>query len=276
MLVGALGLFAVLDANSKLLAGHYGVAQVLAIRYATLLILLVLLRAIRPGAGGALATVHPRLNLIRSFAMMGSGYGFFEALRDIPLAEGYLVYFTAPFMMLAIGALVLKERVKPAVWGWSSLGFAGVVIAMLPGLKADGPWLAYGYALLGTASYATVLTLNRRLRHESSPARLIFWSALPAIVILAPLAAMEWVQPDLPDLLALTANGVLAGLATLAIADAFRHAPIARMAPFEFSALLWAVSFDVLVWGHWPGLSVLAGAAVVVVALVMVERAGRR
>ncbi|MFB9970570.1 hypothetical protein ACFFMP_11360 [Pseudoroseomonas cervicalis] len=96
LLLLALGLFAALDANSKLLAGAYPVAQVVLIRHLVLLALLFGARALRPGLGGPLGTAHPRLHLLRALAMLGSAVGFFQALREIPLAEGYLVYFTAP------------------------------------------------------------------------------------------------------------------------------------------------------------------------------------
>ncbi len=95
-LVTAMALFALLDANSKMLAGTYPADQAVAIRYATLLLVLFAARAVVPGLGGPLTTAHPFLHLLRAMFMIGSGMGFFLALRDIPLTEGYLVYFTAP------------------------------------------------------------------------------------------------------------------------------------------------------------------------------------
>jgi drug/metabolite transporter (DMT)-like permease len=106
LLVGAMALFALLDANSKLLAGRYGADQVLLLRYGTLLALLGLLRLLRPGTGGPISTARPGLHLLRALCMAGSAYGFFLAFREIPLAEGYLVYFTAPFFTLLLAALL--------------------------------------------------------------------------------------------------------------------------------------------------------------------------
>jgi len=272
-IVAAMALFALLDANSKLLSGTYPVEQVVAIRYATLLVVLFAARAVAPGLGGRLDTAHPFLHLARAGCMLGSGVGFFQALRTIPLAEGYLVYFTAPFLTLGLAALVLGERTGPAVWGWSLLGFAGVALAMWPGLSAEGPWGAYLWALFATACYAAVLTINRLLRHETGAAALILWSSLPGLLVLAPFAALGWVAPDLPDLLALAANGLFAGAATLCLAIAFRHDSAARLAPLEFSALLFAVALDLAVWGVLPTAWTLAGAAIVVFALVMSQRA---
>ncbi|MBP0465037.1 DMT family transporter [Roseomonas sp. PWR1] len=272
-MVAAMALFGVLDANSKLLAGTYPASQVVALRYATLLLVLFAARAAVPGAGGTLSTAHPFLHLARATCMLGSGLGFFLALREIPLAEGYLVYFTAPFLTLGLAALVLKERTGPAVWWWSFLGFAGVLLAMWPGLAAGGPVGAYLWALLGTACYAAVLTINRLLRHETGAAVLILWSSLPGLIVLFPFAAMEWVAPGPRDLLALMANGLFAGAATLCLAIAFRHDSAARLAPLEFSALIFAVGFDLLIWNVWPSGWTLGGAVIVVFACLMSQRA---
>ncbi|WP_338144388.1 DMT family transporter [Neoroseomonas marina] len=275
-IIAAMGLFALLDANSKLLSGTYPVEQVVAIRYAALLLVLFAGRAVAPGLGGRLDTAHPFLHLTRATFMVGSGVGFFQALRTIPLAEGYLVYFTAPFMTLGLAALVLRERTGPAVWAWSLLGFSGVAIAMAPGLSAEGPWAAYLWAFFATVCYAAVLTINRLLKHETGAGALILWSSLPGLLALAPFAAMGWVRPGVVDLLALSVNGLLAGGATVCLAVAFRYDSAARLAPLEFSALVFAVGLDLLIWQVLPSGWTLGGAVIVVFALVMSQRAASR
>ncbi|WP_245870146.1 DMT family transporter [Teichococcus rhizosphaerae] len=275
LMLAALGLFALLDTNSKLLSGSYPVEQVVLLRHLVLLGLLLALRALRPGAGGTLGTAHPALHLLRAAGMMGSALGFFLALREIPLAEGYLVYFTAPFMTLGLATLVLGERLPRAVWLWCGVGFGGVLLAMLPGLRAGGSLLAYGYAFMATFSYALVMTINRRLRHEAGVARLILWSSLPGALVLAPFAVAHWVPPLGTDWLFLSLNGVLAGGGTICLALAFRNASAAQLAPLEFSALLWAVLADFAVWGVLPAPMTLAGAAIVVLGCVMSQRAHR-
>ncbi|MFN7306750.1 MAG: DMT family transporter [Alphaproteobacteria bacterium] len=275
LLVGAMALFALLDANSKLLAGRYGADQVLVIRYGTLLALLGLLRLLRPGTGGPIATARPKLHLLRALCMAGSAYGFFLAFREIPLAEGYLVYFTAPFFTLLLAALVLGEKNGRTVWFWSAMGFLGVIVAMAPGLSAAGPWGAYAWAFLGTMTYAGFLTISRLLRAEQGAARLIFWSSGPLFLAILPFAIGEWVMPDAYDWLALIANGLFAGGATLALALAFSIDRAARLAPLEFSALVFALILDAAIWHLWPGGWTLVGAVIVVFACLMSERATR-
>lgn len=280
LLVVAMALFALLDANSKLLAGRYGADQVLIIRYGTLLLLLGVMRLVWRGAGGPIHTAHPWLHLLRALCMAGSAYGFFLAFRDIPLAEGYLVYFTAPFFTLLLAAFVLGERNGVAVWFWSAVGFLGVMVAMFPALAmtetaAEIPWHAYGWAFLGTMTYAGFLTLSRMLRAEQNAARLIFWSSGPLFLAILPFAVAEWVAPNALDWMALIANGLFAGGATLALAIAFSIDRAARLAPLEFTALVFALILDAAIWQLWPGGWTLAGAAIVVFACLMSERAAR-
>ena len=275
LLVGAMALFALLDANSKLLAGRYDADQVLLVRYGTLLTLLGLLRLLRPGTGGPISTARPWLHLLRALCMAGSAYGFFLAFREIPLAEGDLVYFTAPFFTLLLAALVLGEKNGRAVWFWSAMGFLGVIVAMAPGLSAAGPWGAYAWAFLGTMTYAGFLTISRVLRAEQGAARLIFWSSGPLFLAILPFAMAEWVMPDAYDWLALILNGLFAGGATLALALAFSIDRAARLAPLEFSSLVFALLLDAAIWHLWPGSWTLAGAAIVVFACLMSERATR-
>ncbi len=268
----ALGLFAVLDANSKHLSEAYSVEQVILIRHIVLLGLLLAARAIWRGAGGPIATAAPLATLARATAMLGAAVFFFLAFRSLPLADGYLVFFTAPFMTLGLAAVALRERTPVAAWFWAAVGFGGVVIAMLPDLRSGGAWLAYGYAFLGTICHAVVLTTNRGLRHERGFARLVFWPAALALPVLLPFAIADWRPAPALDLLALAANGLLAGGASLCLAMAFRYGTAARLAPLEYSALVWAVLFDVLIWQDWPGFWTLVGAVVIVAACAMSQR----
>jgi drug/metabolite transporter (DMT)-like permease len=274
-LLTALLLWSVLDANSKLLAGTYGTGQVLAIRHGVMLLLVLGARALWPGAGGKIGTAHPLLHAIRAVAMLGSAAGFFLAMRAMSMAEAYLVHFTAPFMMLGLAALCLREPMPARAWGWTAAGFAGVAVAIAPAIGGGGHWQGFAWAGLGAASYAVIMTVNRRLREESGLAQVILWPSLLGFVATIPFAALEWVAPPAGDLALLALNGVVAGVATLAMSLAFRHANAARLAPFEYAALVFALGFDLAIWGRLPALPTLIGAAIVIAACIASERTRR-
>jgi drug/metabolite transporter (DMT)-like permease len=62
------------------------------------------------------------------------------------------------------------------------------------------------------------------------------------------------------------------------VTEAFRHAPASVVAPFEYTALLWGVALDFVVWAVLPGAVTLAGGVVVIGAglyLIARERRAR-
>lgn len=276
LLLAGIVLFSLLDANSKLLSGQYGVGQVVALRYAVLVPLFLLARGLRPGFGGPLATRHPGLQALRVCTMLTSAACFFLAFRELPLAEGYLVFFTAPLMTLALSALALGEAVPRAAWGWSLLGFAGILLSVAPRLGGEGgPLAGYVMVLLGTFAFSVTQTVNRRLRAEPGLAGVVLWPGLAGLLLFGPLALRDWVPAPPPDLLRLGLNGLIAGGGTVLTAAAYRHADAARLGPYGFVALPVSVALDLALWDAWPEPATLLGGALVVFACVMSERARR-
>lgn len=277
LLVAGIALFGLLDANSKLLSGQYGVGQVILLRYAVLAALFLLARSVSPGAGGELRTTHPWLHLGRASCMMVSAGGFFLAFRQLSLAEGYLIFFTSPFWTLLFAAVFLRERVPPIAWVWVAVGFGGVLLTVWTKL-ADSSGSAFGYlaALVSTWTYSGTLTINRQLRGESGMARVLLFPTLMGLALFGPLAALDWVMPTPRDWVALGVNGLIAGSAVVATAAAFRYADAARLAPFGFAGLPVSLILDFGIWGRWPEALTLAGGAVVVWACLMSERAQKR
>jgi drug/metabolite transporter (DMT)-like permease len=276
LVVVAHGLWAVLDVNTKLLTSTIPAEQLVWMRYITLAVLILAVRAAIPGFGGPIRTRIPHIHLFRTAAMVVCGFAMYFALQNLPLAEAYLVFFTAPLITLGLAALFLGEPSPRASFLWACLGFVGIAVALVPGLTAEGTLVGYAAGAVGAVGYAIVLTVSRRLRSERGLAMLMVWSAVPAAVVLAPFAFAVWVPPSLSEWALLITNGVLAGAATYALTVAFGLAPASRLAALEYVALLYAFGFDLLIWNILPGPWVVVGMTLVVLASVMAERAAHR
>lgn len=268
--------FSLLDATGKLLSGTYPLAQAIGIRWAIVILLVLAMKAALPRLGGPLRTGLVRLHVIRSVVMIFSAAGFYLGFRRVPLAEGYLVFFTAPFMTLALTPLLLKEKVPGAAWLWSAVGFAGVLVSVLQRLGDGGSVEGYLFILMGTACFALTQALNRMMRTEPGWARMVFWGAVLGVLAYGPLAAQQWVPPTPAAWALLTANGVFAAAGVVLSALAYQKSDAARLGPYGFAALPCSVLLDLLIWGRWPDVATLAGGAIVVFAVVMSERARRR
>lgn len=74
-------------------------------------------------------------------------------------------------------------------------------------------------------------------------------------------AQWETIQPD--HILHFIGMAVFGTLGVTLIGHAFRLAPAAIVAPFDYTALIWATLFGWLIWGELPDLCTYAGAAVI-------------
>jgi drug/metabolite transporter (DMT)-like permease len=66
--------------------------------------------------------------------------------------------------------------------------------------------------------------------------------------------------------------GVLGILGNYGLAQAFRVAPVATVAPFEYTGLIWAVALGALLFGEVPAPSFWIGAVIIVAAGVYTVR----
>jgi drug/metabolite transporter (DMT)-like permease len=259
----AVACFAVMDAQLKLLAAHYGPMQVAFLRGVTSLPF-VLLPVLLRGRLARLRPVNLRLHLARgvlSVLMLGS---FIFAVRESSLATTYSIFMCAPLLVAALSAPMLGERVAGAQWGAIAAGLAGVLLMIAP--RGGGEWVSLGAlaAVVAVATYSLSVVTLRLLARTDTTESMVFWfsvllsagAGLLAIPGWVPLAADHWTL--------FVGIGLTGALGQHFITEAFRHAPASVVVPFEYTALLWGVALDLVIWHVLPGTVTLAGGTIVI------------
>jgi len=258
----AMLLFEVMDAVAKLLVTlEMSAIQVIAMRswLITLMIPLILLAR---GELRDLATRKPWHHLLRGMVGCIAPLSFFSALKTLPLADATVVFFSATFILTAASALLLKEHVGIHRWSAVAIGFVGVVIAMNP--RGGGPLLSYLQVLCATAVYSLIFITGKQLSRQDSVISLVFSLHLGMGIVATALLPWVWVPVDALALGQLLLMAVIALVAHYVFAAAFARAEVSALAPFEYSALLWAVLIGYLLWRDIPPPEVWVGAAIIV------------
>ncbi|SCM77353.1 putative integral membrane protein [uncultured Pleomorphomonas sp.] len=265
--------FAVNDIMGKWLASTFPAGQIVLVRSLAALVVLVPL-LLKGGAPELVRLERPGMQMSRAGLATAEIVFFYMAIRFLPLADVMTFYLAGPIYVAALSPWLLGERVGRRQWLAIAIGFAGVVFVLRPG-SGSLSWAAV-ISIAGSLCYAMVVVQSRQLR--GTPDRvLVFWQTIGALVVGAVLAPFGWVEPGLTDLVMLAALGIISMTAHLCIARSLKLAPAAVVAPIQYSLLLWAILFGWLVFGDRPRPSMLIGAAVIVVAgLVVVGGRGGR
>jgi drug/metabolite transporter (DMT)-like permease len=270
MLVAVLSL-TLMDSALKWLAPHYPPLQVAALR-GIVALPVVAAWALAAGDPGQLLRIRWPLHLLRgalSVAMLGA---FVYAVRVMPLADAYTLFFVAPLLITALSVPLLGERVDRGRWIAIGVGLLGVVAVLRP--TGTGALTLAGLAALGAAACYSLSAITMRvLGRSDSTLSMVFWFSVMLSLGAGALAAPGWVPVDPGHWRALAAIAVTGAIGQWAITEAFRRGEASVVAPFEYTALAWGVGLDWLVWSVLPQAGMLLGAAIIVSAgLYLVRR----
>jgi drug/metabolite transporter (DMT)-like permease len=263
-------LFSVMDGMVKWLSTGYTPYQILFFR--GLFGLIPAYYIIRRGGGmKSLKTKQPEIHFIRCFIAMVGSMGFCLGARTLPMANLYAIEFMSPLMMVLLCIFLLKEKVEIHRIIAALVGFLGILIVVRPGF--DAFQIGSLYAIGGRMCFSVASILIKRLSTTDTKNAVAVYYLLMCIVFNAFILPFVWVTPTYFELCLLIGIGVIGGIAHICLTFAFYVAPVAVVAPFEYTALLWATLTGFIVWGEIPDKYVMIGSAIVSVAgLYVVHR----
>ncbi len=275
------------DMFVKALSGDYPLHQIVFARTVIgLLITLVLLRL--EGGFALLRTGQSGLHLLRALLVVFANSAFYAAIVAMPLATANALYFVAPLLVTLLSIPVLGEPVGPRRMMAVVVGFAGVLLMLWPQLRGGTDsvgWVAV-LPLLAAAGYAGMSVLTRKLGRATRASALAIKLQLAFIVVSSGFYLVAgdgrfvtpdsndsmrfllraWVWPQFQDLWVMLALGVLSAVVGYTMSQAYRLASAAVVAPFEYILLVFALFWGWTVFGEWPVIEVLIGAAIIIAA----------
>lgn len=260
--LSALVLFCTMDAMVKALGGTYGSFQMMLFRSAIAMLPVAVL-IWRAGGIKIVRSNRPRLQALRVAIGFGSLFGFFYVFPRMPLVDAYAISFAAPLFMVALSVPILGEPVGWRRWTAVAVGFAGVLIMLDPwGIEFHAISLI---VLAATFCYALSTVMVRLLSRHDHDVVTLFWFSFAASIVSLVGAIPEWTWPTPLDWIWLVGLGLLGGVAQILITRAWRLAPAAVLAPFDYASIVLAVLFGYLwfreepSWTVWYGLPLVIG-----------------
>jgi drug/metabolite transporter (DMT)-like permease len=281
------------DAIVKYMSGSYPVYETVFIRgVITIPILAIWLQ--RDKGFSALATPQLPYVILRGLVLCSAYFAFIMAIAAMPIANAVSIYFTMPFFVAGLVGWALGEHVPLYRWLAIIVGFIGVVIMVRPGAADFEP--ASFFALYSAFGYAIGQMMSRKLSQSVPPIVIANWQNLMYFTVAIIVGAIvnfagftgegnhsiafltrPILIPSGNDAILLTVMGLLSAIVMMLYLNAYKNAEANFVAPFEYTAMFWAVLFGITVFGDFPDQWTWLGAAVVVGAgLFMLWRDSRK
>jgi drug/metabolite transporter (DMT)-like permease len=274
----AVGLLSGMDAMIKAQAASFSALQIALLRFAfgSLCILAVMAVARPP---------RPRLETVlangwRAVLGVMTSLTFYYALGRLPLAETLALSLLSPCVTVAFGALLLRETVGRPVIVALIIGFVGMLLIVAPNFGGGSASVAAlegtVAVMISTVTYSLSLVLLRSRATRDHPMTIVAVQNLGSALILGVLApfapASLWQPLAAADLLPFAVLGGLGIAGHLVVAKAYSLAPAARMAPADYTALIFGSIFGYVFFAEAPAWTTIAGGVLIIVSSVAATR----
>ena len=213
-------------------------------------------------------TTPPPMHIVRAISGLLSQALFFIAVKEMSLVDAVLLVNAAPLFIPLVVLVWLKTKITPMVIMSLVIGFVGVLLI----LKPSAALLANPAALLATAAAlfsAIALVSVNRLSATDRPDTILFYYFLISTIAAAPFAIAGWRTPVGVEWGYLAGIGVSMALSQLFIILAYQQSTAERLAPFNYSVVVFSGLIGWLVWGNVPDLIALLGIVLVCVGGIL-------
>lgn len=265
LVVVAFFIFSATDAIVKIMAIGMPAPQVtFLITSAALALLLV--HAFATGRSHRLVPRQPGLAFWRALFLAVDTLLIHYAFAKLPLAEAYLIAFLTPILVATLGFVFLRERLSVVGWAGVLIGFAGVAVALKPGVAPLN--LGHAAALGSAVFFAISLILLRRAKVAETDEALV----ASLLVVMTPVAfavaatSGGLVALNLADLGFAIAGGVLMLAGHALLVRAFRIGEASVVAPFQYSQIIWGCLYGVFLFSTPVEMHTLIGAAIIILS----------
>lgn len=265
-------LFVCQDSTSRILLRSYPATEIAFARYLVHMVLVSLVLAWRDPR--LMISRRPILQILRSGFLLGATLFAMLALKVMPLVDFSAIVWVAPVLVAALSVFMLNEKVSPGVWTSVVAGLIGVwVIVGRPGMDFSFSMLFPFLAALANALYQIT---TRLLHGADSSLTTLFYTALAGVLFCGGFLPFVAVVPNFAGGSLMFFLGLLGVASHFCLIRAFAAAPANIVAPFGYTALLWAILFSLLIFGEIPSLRTLFGAALIVGAGLFIFLRGRK
>ncbi len=259
----AFAIFSTHDVVVKSLGASYGAVQIMFFSVLFGFPLLTMMLMQDPTRGN-LRPVHPWWMALRTVAVVITGLCAFYAFGHLPLAQAYAIFFASPLLITLLSIPILGEKVGLHRGAAVVAGLVGVLIVLRPG---DEPLtLGHGAAVLSAVGNAVNAVIMRKIGQEERTVVLLIYPMIVNFVLMAILLPFIYIPMPIEDL---GKVGIVAAFGFIAmnfLIFAYRNGEAVIVAPMQYSQIIWATIFGIMLFNETVDVPTMIGATVIIMS----------
>lgn len=251
LMIAARIVFAGSDTFTKLASEGLPAAEVVVLRNVVSLPIVLLMAWGLGGFRHVYGAFGNRVVVTRS-VLEGTGtLAFVSALPFITLGQSAVILLTVPIILVALSAMIYHEAVGWRRWTAIVVGFMGVVLVANPFSGSFNYFLLLAQFTAITWAFRDLMTSRIGGGIPTVTVALVNTIIVGSLAVPASLL-QGWRGFGMQEALYLLGSGGLVAFANFLYIDALRTGAVSVVAPFRYTAAVWASIAGFMVWGDIP------------------------
>jgi len=262
------------DAIIKHITEVFNVGQIMFLRGALICVIFACVMRLRGQPVFQRRSLH-RWSLYRALFELCATLFFLTGLSLLPIAVASTLGFSSPIFLALLAAIVLKEKVGLDRWLIILIGFAGVLLITNP-FAAVASWAVI--FPIACAFFVALRDIAIRYVPNDLPSTQVAFTNAWVVMIGGGLYSIYqgWGEADLQWYLWFIALGIALYSGYLFLIIGSRLGELSFIGPFKYVSILLALIYGYLIWDETPTLTMLAGAAIIVISGIILLSSEKR
>ena len=259
--------FSLLDTIQKTAVIYHSIFQILFLKYFFTLFLSIT-ESYRKKNYNFYKTNNSKLQITRSVLSIIESGCFVLSFRYLSLADAHSIASLTPVIVVALSAIILREKVNLKTWIAIFIGFIGVLIIMRPGLSIFDPKSMIPLAAAFFLSLYQIVT--RKVSEYDSSETSLFYTSVVGIILMSFLVPFYWQPMQSFSYLLFLGVGIFFSLGIYFQIIALSFAKASIVQPFHYSLILWAIILGYIFYNDLPDLLTIIGAIIITLSGIYV------
>ena len=190
------------------------------------------------------------------------------SFKYLSLADAHSIGSLAPVIVVALSAIILKEKVSPKTWVAIFIGFIGVLIILRPTSSIFDPKALL--PLVAAFMLGLYQIVTKKVSEYDSNETSLFYTSIIGMIIMTLLATNFWSPVDSSSYIMFLAIGVFFSLGLYLQIIALSKARASILQPFHYTLIFWAIIFGYIFYDDVPDIFTVVGAIIITCSGVFV------
>ena len=252
--------FSILDATQKTLILYHSIFQLLLVKYFFVLFL-SLIESRRKNNLSFYKSKNIKLQIFRSLLSVIESGCFVLSFKYLSLADAHSIGSLAPVIVVALSAIILKEKVSPKTWVAIFIGFIGVLIILRPTSSIFDPKALL--PLVAAFMLGLYQIVTKKVSEYDSNETSLFYTSIIGMIIMTSLATNFWSPVEPSSYIMFLAIGVFFSLGLYLQIIALSKARASILQPFHYTLIFWAIIFGYIFYDDVPDIYTIVGALII-------------